>query len=361
MHLLLTGASRAEGSVITDSKLTSIEEKLANMYEQRRYGVVSIVDIKLRGQAGGGGSPDTPEGNGTGVVLDRKGNVVTNWHVLQTSLKDDPKPGALIARVTVLRPDNMQQTYNAVLMGADKARDLAVIQIESISEEILRPLTFSQAIPKVGSQAISIGNPFGFFQSFSVGVVSGLGREIKSQTGSLIPNGIQHDAMTNPGSSGGPLLNSSGKVIGLNTAIFTPTGFSVGIGFAISSDVVLRVVPQLLTNGKVARGSLGLTLAEEALSRKLGVVNGVMIKSCDEGGPAARAGLQGLRRGLAGVMPGDALLEVESREILSESDLVSALDQFSVGEKVKVKVEVTSEQGKREVKIIELTLEQEKI
>ena len=177
--------------VVSSAELTRSEENLAAIYDQNRYGVVSIVDIKLRGQAGGGGSPDTPEGNGTGILIDKKGNLVTNWHVLSTSLKEDPKPGSLIARVTVLRPDdNIQQTFNATLVGADKARDLAVIQIEGIAEGILRPLSFSKISPKVGSQAISIGNPFGFFGSFSVGVVSGMGREIKSQTGSLIPNGI---------------------------------------------------------------------------------------------------------------------------------------------------------------------------
>ena len=345
---------------VQESNLSSSENKLAAVFETNRYGVVSIVDIKLRGQAGGGGSVDTPEGNGTGVVFDNQSNVITNWHVLQTSLKEDPKPGSLIARVTLLRPDNTQQTFNATLVGADKARDLAVIRIEGIAENLLRPLSFSQATPKVGSLAISIGNPFGFFQSFSVGVVSGLGREIKSQTGSLIPNGIQHDAMLNPGSSGGPLLNSSGQVIGLNTAIFTPTGFSVGINFAIASDVLLRVIPQLIQNGRVARGSLGLSLAEDDLAKKLGVTQGVMIKSVADGGPAARVGLAGLRRGLSGVIPGDALLEVEGRSIGSEADLVSTLDQFSVGDKVNVKAEVTNEQGKREVKTIELTLQEDK-
>ena len=155
-------------------------------------------------------------------------------------------------------------------------------------------------------------------------------------------------------------MNSDGAVIGLNTAIFTPTGFSVGIGFAISSDVVLRVVPQLLANGKVTRGSLGLEIAEVDLSRKLGVTNGVMIKSVADGGAASKAGLQGLRRGLGGVIGGDSIIEVEGRALSSENDIVSALDQFSVGEKIQVKVEVTNEQGKREVKTMELTLEEDR-
>lgn len=166
-------------------------------------------------------------------------------------------------------------------------------------------------------------------------------------------------ATVNPGSSGGPLFNLQGKVIGINTAIFTPSGFSVGIGFAITSDVVLRVVPQLLRSGKVTRASLGLTVSDEGLARKLGVLKGVMIKSVADSGPAAKAGLQGLRRGLSGIIPGDVVLEIGGRAINSESDLGSALDQFSVGETVEAKIEAVSDTGSRKVKIISVNLEEE--
>jgi S1-C subfamily serine protease len=217
---------------------------------------------------------DVPEGNGTGIVWDTSGHIVTNYHVLASSLQalgsaatattgssDDFTSLKKVALVTLQGPDDVQRSYEARLVGADRPRDLAVLKIEVAPNE-LRPLMLGQSSSlKVGQQCLAIGNPFGFDHTLTTGVISGLNREIRSQAGSVIPGGIQTDAAINPGNSGGPLLDSTGRLIGVNTAIFTPTGTSAGVGFAIPVDTVARVVPQLITKGRVTRSSLGVVVS----------------------------------------------------------------------------------------------------
>ena len=166
-----------------------------------------------------------------------------------------------MALVTLQGPDDVQRSYEARLVGADRPRDIAVLKINAAPDQ-LRPLQLGQSSSlRVGQQCLAIGNPFGFDHTLTTGVISGLNREIKSQAGSVIPGGIQTDAAINPGNSGGPLLDSSGRLIGVNTAIFTPTGTSAGVGFAIPVDTVSRVVPQLITKGRVTRPSLGVVVS----------------------------------------------------------------------------------------------------
>jgi serine protease Do len=228
----------------------------------------------------GGGSEFRRPGLGSGVIFDKRGLVLTNFHVIK---------GA--DEITVKLSDKRE--YRGQILGTDPKTDLAVIRFQPDHELTVATLGNSEAL-RVGEWAIAIGNPFGLDQTVTVGVISATGR---SDVGvATYENFIQTDASINPGNSGGPLLNLKGEVIGINTAIFSQSGGSVGIGFAIPINMVKRVVDQLVDKGKVVRGWLGVSLQplSPELAESLGVTgkSGAVVASTIPGGPAAAAGLQ---------------------------------------------------------------------
>eukprot|EP01018_Ginkgo_biloba_P038633 Gb_21206 [translate_table: standard] len=237
--------------VATSGKLFSSEERTVELFERNTYSVVNIFDVTLRPQLNMTGAVEVPEGNGSGVVWDGLGHIVTNYHVIGNSLSKNPSRAQVVARVSILAFDGVQKNFEGTLVGADRMKDLAVLKVDAPTE-LLRPIRVGQSSKlRVGQRCLAIGNPFGFDHTLTVGVLSGLNREIFSQTGVTISGGIQTDAAINPGNSGGPLLDSKGNLIGINTAIFTQTGTSAGVGFAIPADIVLKIVPQLIQSGKV--------------------------------------------------------------------------------------------------------------
>ncbi|CAN0857713.1 Protease Do-like 8, chloroplastic [Linum grandiflorum] len=241
--------------IIPTGPLFPTEERIVRLFEKNTYSVVNIFDVTLRPLLKVTGVVEIPEGNGSGVIWDRQGHVVTNYHVIGNSLSRNPKPGEVVARINILTSEGVQKNFEGRLVGADRTKDLAVLKVEA-PEEVLNPTKLGQSgFVKVGQQCLAIGNPFGFDHTLTVGVISGLNRDIFSQTGVTISGGIQTDAAINPGNSGGPLLDSKGNLIGINTAIFTQTGTSAGVGFAIPSSTVVKIVPQLIQFGKVSNGS----------------------------------------------------------------------------------------------------------
>jgi Do/DeqQ family serine protease len=228
----------------------------------------------------GGGSEFRRPGLGSGVIFDKRGLVLTNFHVIK---------GA--DEITVKLSDKRE--YRGQILGIDPKTDLAVIRFQPDHELTVATLGNSETL-RVGEWAIAIGNPFGLDQTVTVGVISATGR---SDVGvATYENFIQTDASINPGNSGGPLLNLKGDVIGINTAIFSQSGGSVGIGFAIPINMVKRVVDQLVDKGKVVRGWLGVSLQplSPELADSLGVTGkqGAVVASTMPGSPAAAAGLQ---------------------------------------------------------------------
>ena len=226
-----------------------------------------------------GGSEFRRPGLGSGVIFDKRGLVLTNFHVIK---------GA--DEITVKLSDKRE--YRGQILGTDSKTDLAVIRFQPDHELTVATLGNSEAL-RVGEWAIANGNPFGLDQTVTVGVISATGR---SDVGvATYENFIQTDASINPGNSGGPLLNLKGEVIGINTAIFSQSGGSVGIGFAIPVNMVKRVVDQLVDKGKVVRGWLGVSLQplSSELADSLGVTGtqGAVVASIIPGGPAAAAGL----------------------------------------------------------------------
>ena len=269
-------------AVAPAAPLTALESGTVSLFQRSTRSVVNVVDLTvLSGQAMKSGAI-VPEGNGTGVVWDRQGHVVTNYHVVAPILSTVPKGRTVdeVAKVTMEGPDGRTKTFSATLVGAERSKDLAVLRVNAPPEYVV-PVALGDSEPvKVGQAVFAIGNPFGFDHTLTTGVVSGLNRTIQSQLGSLISGAIQTDAAINPGNSGGPLLDSAGRLVGVNTAIFTNTGVAAGVGFAIPVDLVKRVVPQLIANGAVVLPSLNITVADPNVGKQLGVKSsGVLVQA----------------------------------------------------------------------------------
>lgn len=215
------------------------------------------------------------EGTGSGSVLDKNGHILTNYHVVE---------GANEIKVTLFDG----QTYTAQLVGHDSPNDIAVLKITAPNESLI-PVEFGDSSRlKVGQQIFAIGNPFGLERTMTTGIISSLNRSLPSKSGRTMKSIIQIDAALNRGNSGGPLLDSRGRLIGMNTAIASSTGENTGVGFAIPSDTIGRVVTQLITTGKVVRPETGIT-------RVVQTESGLVVATMTPGGPAERAGIRGFR------------------------------------------------------------------
>src|SRR3989475_2158652 len=235
--------------------------------------------------------PVPVEGAGSGFVIDAKGYILTNFHVVQ---------GAQTIEVVL----GDQSRHSAKFIGADQRNDVALVKIEPGKKPLaVLPLGDSAAL-QVGQKVLAIGNPFGFQSTLTTGVVSALGRTGQTGQNTLIDEAIQTDAAINRGNSGGPLLNSRGEVIGINTAIFTPSGTTAGIGFAIPINTAKLIAQDLINTGRVHRAFLGIEVRAlspglaEALD--LPVEEGLLIERVTPGGPAERAGLRGGKRAVVG-------------------------------------------------------------
>ncbi|OAY70723.1 protease Do-like 8, chloroplastic isoform X1 [Ananas comosus] len=326
--------------VFPSGPLFASEERTVELFEKNTYSVVNIFDVTLRPQLNLTGVVEVPEGNGSGVVWDDSGHIVTNYHVVGNALSRNPKPGQVVARVNILASEGVQKNFEGKLIGADRAKDLAVLKVEA-SSDLLKPINVGQSSAlKVGQQCLAIGNPFGFDHTLTVGVISGLNRDILSQTGVTIGGGIQTDAAINPGNSGGPLLNSKGHMVGINTAIFTQTGTSAGVGFAIPSSTVLKIVPQLILFGRAVRAGLNVEIAPDLIANQLNVRNGALVLQVPANSFAAKAGLLPTTRGFAGsIVLGDIIVGIDNKPVRSKSDLLKALDDYNVGDKVVLKIQ----------------------
>ncbi|GLJ22909.1 hypothetical protein SUGI_0432150 [Cryptomeria japonica] len=313
-------------------KLYPSEERTVELFERNTYSVVNIFYVTLPPQLNMTGMVEVPEGNGSGIAWDEQGHIVTNYYVIGNALSKNPSRNQVVARVNILASDGVQKSFEGTLVGADRTKDLAVLKIDA-PNELLRPVEVGKSSTlKVGQRCLAIGNPFGFDHTLTAGVLSGLNREIFSKAGVTIRGGIQTDAAINPGNSGGPLLNSKGKVIGIKTAIFTQTGTSAGVGFAIPSDIVLKIIPQLIQSGKVVCPGLNIEIAPDAIANQLNVRTGALVLSVPGESAAANSGLIPTKRGFAGkIILGDVIIGVENSPIKNATELSKVLEDYSVG------------------------------
>lgn len=310
--------------VTARGELAPSERTTIEIFEQAAPSVVYITTLSRRRA-----SPfslnvqELPQGRGSGFLWDDDGHVVTNFHV--------------VAEGDAFRVNLVDQSsFEAKLVGVAPSKDLAVLRIRGAKVAPLPVGTSSDL--RVGQSVFAIGNPFGLDHTLTTGVVSALGREIKAANGRTIEDVIQTDAAINPGNSGGPLLDSAGRLIGVNTAIYSPSGASSGIGFAVPVDTVRRVVPQLITHGRVIRPGLGVTLVADATQRRL-ELPGPMIARVASGSPAQRAGLQGLREDLFGrVSLGDIITHVDGSRTPDNDSLLGALEKHDVGDRAELTV-----------------------
>lgn len=268
---------------------------------------------------------EAPAGSGTGFTWDALGNVVTNFHVVNGGRS-----------WTVTLQDGSE--WPARLVGGDPRKDVAVLHIDAPRDRLV-PIVVSppDAAIEVGQKTLAIGNPFGLDHTLTTGVVSALGREVVGFGGVTIKGMIQTDASINPGNSGGPLLDSQGRLIGMNTMIFSAAGQSAGIGFAVPAPTVKRVVDQILATGHVERVGLGISLVDDRIARRSGVV-GLVVREVRKGGPADKAGLRGLVATPRGVAIGDVIVAIDGKPVRGFDDYYSALDGRPVGTPARVSV-----------------------
>jgi putative serine protease PepD len=256
-------------------------------------------------------NPMPKEGTGSGVIIDRSGHILTDFHVID---------GA--RRLEVTLADGSR--WPARPVGADPSNDLAVIKIDAPAEKLtVIPLGDSSKL-LVGQKVLVIGNPFGYDRTLTVGIISSVGRSIRADNGRSIRGIIQTDAAINPGNSGGPVLNSSGEVIGVSTAIFSPSGGSVGVGFAVPINTAKRILPELISRGYVARPYLGIAGhdIDPALAQalRLPVKEGIIVMDVSPGSPAQRAGIRG----------GDRAVQVGNMIVRVGGDIITEVDQVRV-------------------------------
>lgn len=306
--------------------LADVERTTIQLYRTSSPSVVHIRNVALRRDRYSMDVQELPRGTGSGFVWDAEGYVVTNAHVVRGG-----------DRFHVTLADNT--TYPAEVVGADADRDIAVLKLQRLPQTPLRPVPVGSSDDlQVGQSVYAIGNPFGLDQTLTTGVISGLGRSIRTDTQRRIDDVIQTDAAVNPGNSGGPLLDSGGRLIGMTTAIVSPSGASAGIGFAVPVEAINRVVPRLIRGETTPRAGFGITLMPDRIARQLGVSRGVVVMGVAEGGAAAEAGWQPTRRDTrtGRIALGDIIIGLDGREVRTQTDLIDLLADKSPGDTVEV-------------------------
>jgi putative serine protease PepD len=328
------GAEETQIRALTDPSVASDERNNREVYDAVSPGVVNITSTVLV-QDWFNAYPQ--KGSGSGSILDKEGRILTNFHVIQDARE---------LEVTLVNG----KRYEAKPLGGDPDNDLAVIKIDAPPAELIPVQLGNSDELFVGQKVLAIGNPFGFDRTLTRGVISGLARPLKSEiTGRLIEGAIQTDAAINHGNSGGPLLDSRGRLIGINTMIISPSGGSVGIGFAVPAKSAKRVIDDIKTYGRVRKPRLGIT-EMLPLSRfgprllqalNLPISEGLMVISVVAGSGADKSGMRNAEEVQVGrytVPLGDVITKVDGQAISQQDDLDRALNNKNVGDRVQIEI-----------------------
>lgn len=307
--------------------LTSEETINVAVYEHTNRGVVNIHSKTVK-QDRFLPLDYSSEGSGSGAVLDTNGNIVTNYHVVEE---------ARDIEVTLFNG----KTYEATRVGTDPINDLAVIRIDAAEDELYPIVIGDSRRLKVGMRVYALGNPFGLERTLTTGIISSTNRSLQIRNNFSIRGIIQIDAAVNPGSSGGPLLDTHGRLIGINTAIATTSGQSAGVGFAIPASLITRVVPQLIRHGRVIRPEIGIT-------RVYQTEKGLQVAQLRPGGPAEKAGLRGpkiikSRRGPFVVekldrSAADLIIGIDDEKVVTAEDFLVAIESKRPGQQIELTV-----------------------
>jgi len=318
---------RAFAAVFTEEEKNNIA-----VYEKVADGVVNITSTAVQMDFFFNALPT--QGSGSGLIIDTRGHILTNHHVVANAQK-----------LEVTLAD--ESKWPARLIGSDPDSDLAVVKIDAPRDKLkVVPMGDSKNL-KIGQKVLAIGNPFGLERTLTTGIISSLGRTIRSDNGMLMEDIIQTDAAINPGNSGGPLLNSEGLVIGINSAIISPSGGSVGIGFAIPVNTAKRFFPELIAKGYVTYPWIGATIQslipEIAKYLKAKVERGAMIAEVVKGGPADKAGLKGGdQRVQVGnvivIVGGDIVVKADQRDVKTNDELIRYIREKKPGDTIVLNV-----------------------
>ena len=324
---ILFGAEHVLSAVLTEEEKNNVA-----VYEKVADGVVNVTSTAVQMDFFFNAYPT--QGSGSGSIIDTKGHILTNHHVVANAQK-----------LEVTLADGSK--WPAKLIGSDPDNDLAVIKIDATKEKLKVISMGNSKNLRIGQKVLAIGNPFGLQRTLTTGIISSLGRTIRSEVGTLIEDVIQTDAAINPGNSGGPLLNSDGEIVGINSAIISPTGGSVGIGFAIPVNTAKRVVPELLSKGYVTYPWIGANIQslipEMAKYLKLKIERGAMIAEVVKGGPADKAGLKGGNQrvqvgNVIVIVGGDIVVKADQKEVKTNDDLIQYIREKKPGDMILLKV-----------------------
>jgi S1-C subfamily serine protease len=317
---------------VFSAALTEEERNNIAVYEKVADGVVNVTSTAIQMDFFFNAFPT--QGSGSGSIIDVKGHILTNHHVVADAQK-----------LEVTLADGSK--WPAKLVGSDPDNDLGVIKIETPKEK-LKVITMGDSKNlRIGQKVLAIGNPFGLQRTLTTGIISSLGRTIRSDVGTLMEDIIQTDAAINPGNSGGPLLNSDGEIIGINSAILSPSGGNVGIGFAVPVNLARRVVPELISKGYVTYPWIGATIQslipEMAKYLKLKIERGAMISDLVKGGPADKAGLKGGNQrvqvgNMVVLVGGDVVVKADQQEIKTNDELIHYIREKKPGDTILLKV-----------------------
>ncbi|HKQ92294.1 MAG TPA: trypsin-like peptidase domain-containing protein [Blastocatellia bacterium] len=346
------GAEETQIRALTDPSVASDEKNNREVYDAVSPGVVNVTST-VYVQDFFNVVPQ--QGSGSGSILDKEGRILTNFHVIQEARELD---------VTLANG----KKYEAKLLGGDPDNDLAVIKIDAPAAE-LTPVQLGNSDELfVGQKVLAIGNPFGFDRTLTRGVISGLARPLKSEiTGRLIEGAIQTDAAINHGNSGGPLLDSHGRLIGINTMIISPSGGSVGIGFAVPVKTAKKVIEDIRAYGRVRKPRMGI-VEMYPLSRfgprliqalNLPVSEGLMVIRIVPGSGADKAGMRNAEavaiRGTDYTVPlGDVITKVDGKTINQQDDLDRVLNSKNVGDRVQVEIVRNGKRMTLDIQLAEL-------
>lgn len=307
--------------------LLEVEQKTIDIYRRAVPSTVNVSNIRLARNMFYG-EVEIPQGAGSGFVYDDKGHIITNYHVVQGG------------QSFVVTFHNDPKQYKANIVGVATEKDIAVLKMEDRPLK-LSPIVFGSSKDLVvGQYSFAIGSPFGLDYTLTTGVISALGRKIDGIGGVKINDMIQTDAAINMGNSGGPLLDSNGHLIGMNTVIFSTSGSSAGLGFAVPADTIKVIVPQLIQHGKLIRPGLGIGIVPDSMKRRiLGKDDkGIIVSYVDEKGSAARAGIKGMTQDQFGrTYLGDIILSVNGQDVNNLDDIYQVLEKRKIGDEVMVK------------------------
>jgi len=323
---LLIAALTATLPLAAQTILTPDEQNTIEVVKKNKNSVVFVTNIALVRDFFWGSEEKIPRGSGSGFVWDDKGHIVTNYHVIEDGVE-----------YLVTLPN--QEQRSAKLVGKEESKDIAVLKVQGDTNGLFPVTAGTSRDLQVGQKVVAIGNPFGFDHTVTTGIVSALGRKMLGAGNVTIRDMIQTDASINPGNSGGPLLNSSSELIGMNTMIYSPSGTSSGIGFAVPVDTVKKIVPEIIRYGRVSRPGLGVSFLPDQYARR-SRVEGAVIMEVQPGTAAAEAGLRGLSRDRFGRwLINDIVTAVDRTPVKTYDDLFSALENYKVGDIVTLTVE----------------------